>query len=376
MDEPIPVRIPLINPNEPEALVAELNVSEGQHVSAGDVLCTLETTKSTAEVTAETDGYVAGLQLAQGQPARAGDVLCYLAPMPGWQPAERPDPTDARGDENGSEEAELPAGLRITRPALALARRRGLDLGLLPIGPLITERAVQEQLDAGPAAPAAPDFSPPSGRWDPGSIFIYGAGGHGKMVADLLRVQGLYRVLGFVDDGLPSGSAVMGIPVLGGAAILESLHRQGVRLAVNAVGGVSNIGVRIEVFRRLASAGFTFPYLVHPRAVVEPGARIADGAHVLALAYVGSEAELGYGTIVGTGAIVSHDCKLGNFVNISPAAVLAGGVEVGSGSLIGMGATINLSVRIGAGARIGNGATVKANVPAGSIVRAGAVWPD
>jgi len=376
MDEPIPVRIPLINPNEPEALVTELSVSEGQRVSAGEVLCTLETTKTTAEVTAEADGFVAGLQVEQGRPARAGEILCFLAPEPGWQPAAGPEPGDGRGDGGSPEPDELPPGLRITRPALALARRSGLDLGLLPIGPLVTERTVQEKLKVSPATLTGPDFTLPSRAWDPGTIFVYGAGGHGKMVADLLRVQGLYRLLGFVDDGRPAGSSVMGIPVLGGAEILEDLHRKGIRLAVNAVGGVGNISVRIEVFRRLAAAGFNFPYLVHPRAVVEPGARIGDGAHVLALAYVGSEAELGYGAIVGTGAIVSHDCKLGDFVNISPAAVLAGGVEVGSGSLVGMGATVNLAVKIGPGARIGNGATVKADVPAGSIVRAGAIWPE
>ena len=53
---PVEVTIPLLNPNEPEALLAALHVSEGQQVSTGDPLCTLETTKSTAELQAESDG--------------------------------------------------------------------------------------------------------------------------------------------------------------------------------------------------------------------------------------------------------------------------------------------------------------------------------
>ena len=57
-----PVPIPLLNPNEPEALIASLAVTEGQQVAAGDLLCTLETTKSTAEVVAESAGFVVGLR--------------------------------------------------------------------------------------------------------------------------------------------------------------------------------------------------------------------------------------------------------------------------------------------------------------------------
>ena len=57
MTEPVPIIIPLINPNEPGALLASLNFSTGQKVKKGDNLCTLETTKSTVEMTAERDGY-------------------------------------------------------------------------------------------------------------------------------------------------------------------------------------------------------------------------------------------------------------------------------------------------------------------------------
>ena len=60
MSEPTPVLIPLINPNEPGALLAALHVTNGQHVNIGHILCTLETTKSTVDLTAEQEGYVIG----------------------------------------------------------------------------------------------------------------------------------------------------------------------------------------------------------------------------------------------------------------------------------------------------------------------------
>ena len=86
MTESYPVTIPLLNPNEPGAQLATLNIVPRQHVSKGDLLCTLETTKSTAELVAELDGFVIGLALKAGQTVQAGDILCYLAGSPDWSP--------------------------------------------------------------------------------------------------------------------------------------------------------------------------------------------------------------------------------------------------------------------------------------------------
>ena len=363
------VVIPLINPNEPEALLAALHVSEGQRVSAGDPLCTLETTKASAELAAERDGYVVGLRCQAGQTARAGEVLCYLADHPDDEPPQVAAPESPAT-------AELPPGLRITSPALALARQHGLDLSRLPQGPLLTESALRAFIQA----ETQPDFSlaarPLASPFDPQAILVYGAGGHGKSLLDLLRSLGTYRIVGFVDDGLPQGQDIMGLPVLGGMGALPELHAQGVRLAANAVGGIGDVTVRVKVFHTLAQAGFACPALSHPSAVIEPSASLSPAVQVFAQAYVGSQARLGYCVIVNTAAIVSHDCTLGDYANISPGAMLAGGVQIGDGALIGMGVTVNLAVKVGAGARVGNGATVKADVPERGVVRAGAIWPE
>ena len=74
--------IPLINPNEPDAVVAQIYVEEGQQVAAGDLICTLETTKSTVEVEAGNSGYIVGLCYEENANVRAGDLFCYLADTP------------------------------------------------------------------------------------------------------------------------------------------------------------------------------------------------------------------------------------------------------------------------------------------------------
>ncbi len=211
--------------------------------------------------------------------------------------------------------------------------------------------------------------------FDPTAILVFGGGGHGKTLIELVQSLGCYRVVGVVDDVLAPGEQIVGVPVLGGPDLLPELYHRGVRLAVNAVGGIGNPDVRVRIFEQLAAAGFVCPAVVHPAAYVEPSAALEAGVQVLAQAYVGSDSHIGFGTVVNAGVTISHDCHIGRVVNLSPGALLAGNVTIEDYAQIGMGATINLHLSVGRLARIGNGATVKADVPGESRVYAGTIWP-
>jgi len=362
-----PMKFPLLNPNEPDALLTTIFVEEGKEVAEGDLLCTLETTKSTVDMVAECKGFVVGLQFGESDIVHAGDLFCYLSDSPDWKPenTQGGEPTKPQGQ-------PIPDGLRITKPALSLANQNQLDLTQIPVGELVTKGFVQKLLDKS----KRPEFVLPDSEFDPTSIIIFGGGGHGKSVLDLLFSISSYHVVGFVDDGISTGEEIMGMPVLGSKEVLPGLYRKGIRLAVNAVGGIGDVSTRVKVFLMLSENGFTCPAVVHPTAMIESSAELAAGVQVFPKAYIGSETKVGFGSIINTGAIVSHECLLGNYVNISPGAILAGQVDIGYGALIGMGVTVNLQVKIGAGARIGNGATIKSDVPLNHIVRAGTIWPD
>jgi acetyltransferase EpsM len=215
-----------------------------------------------------------------------------------------------------------------------------------------------------------PNFQP-----DYPALLIYGGGGHGKVIIDLIRALNCYELVGVIDDRLPAGSQILGLSVLGGAETLLEMHQRGISLAINAVGGIGNFAIRQKVFDNLEQAGFRCPTVVHPTAFIEPSAELDGGVQVLSQSYISSEARVGFGTVINAGVVVSHDCVLGKCVNLSPGAMLAGAVRVEDFAQIGMAATINLDLTIGARARIGNGATIKADVPADGIVRAGAIWP-
>jgi UDP-perosamine 4-acetyltransferase len=195
-------------------------------------------------------------------------------------------------------------------------------------------------------------------------ILLLGAGGHGKAIADLLLADGGYEVVGFV-DAAPKASQVLGLPVLGDESRLAALAGQGITLAHAAVGHNAQ---RQAAAARLRAAGFSLPSLTHPAAVIGHGARLGQGAAILARAVIGPEAEIGALALINTGAIVEHDCVVAEAAHIGPGAVLAGGVRIGAGALIGAGAILRPGVVIGAGAVVGAGAAVVEEVAPGATV--------
>lgn len=356
MADHVVVEVPLVNPNEPEAMVVDVAVSDGARVAEGDLLCALETSKSVEDVYAEASGFVFGLAAKLGTTVTAGGVLCYLADDADWSPP------DSSSDD---QEEAVPDDLKITGPALAVAKELGVDLDELPRGMLVTERQVREM-----AAPTPADLPPGDGR----SVIVYGRGGHGKTLIELIRAVGDLEVVGVIDDTAAAGSDVLGVEVIGSREDLARIRGEGVALAVNAIGGITNMSTRVEVTAMLIGAGFDLPVLIHPSAFVEASATIGAGAQILAHSYVGSAATVGSSAIVNTGAVVSHDCVLGDHVNLSPGCVLAGSVTVGSRALLGMGVTTYLGIEIGADARVGNGAVLNVDVPDGRRIAAGTVW--
>ena len=195
-------------------------------------------------------------------------------------------------------------------------------------------------------------------------ILLLGAGGHGKAMADLLLAHGGFEIAGFV-DAAPKTSQVLGLPVLGGESLLAGLASQGITLAHPSVG---NNAQRLAAAGRLRAASFALPSLIHPTALIGHGARIGEGATILARAVIGPEAEIGALALINTGAIVEHDCVVAEAAHIGPGAVLAGGVRIGAGALIGAGAVVRPGITICAGAVIGAGAAVVEDVPPGAKV--------
>jgi sugar O-acyltransferase (sialic acid O-acetyltransferase NeuD family) len=357
------LRVPLINANEDEVLIADVLVAEGDSVRTGQVVCVVETTKATVDVEAPAAGYVRKLSVRKGQQRRVGDLICAFTA-------------------SANEKVELPAdapattvdgSVQATRKAQELAARHQLDLATLGITGIIKEQDVERFLAKRSGKPTLTL----AGSWTPAPtqlairekwIALYGAGGHARVLIDLMRQSGVFEPVVAVDDA-PASADVFGVPVIGTFDKLSDVRHKGVALAALAIGSVTEHRRRALLYQKLVSLGFQLPNLVHPRAMVEPSVKMGVGNQVFAGAIVGSGVELGDDTIINSGTVLSHDCRIGSHTHVSPGAILAGGVTVGENTLIGMGVTIYLGVRIGSNVTIANGVAIFRDVPDGTTVR-------
>ena len=197
-----------------------------------------------------------------------------------------------------------------------------------------------------------------------GAVVVYGAGGHGRAVIELLRAAGEVAIAGLV-DAAPRPGEMLGVPILGDETVLPRLRAEGVAQAVVALGDAT---ARLSVAARLAAQGFALPGVAHPSAIIAGSAAVAEGTVVMPRAVIGAAARIGRLCIVNTGAVLEHDVVLGEAVHVAPGAVLPGGVAAGAGAVIGAGAACRPYVRIGAGAVVGVGAAVVEDVAPGVTV--------
>lgn len=185
---------------------------------------------------------------------------------------------------------------------------------------------------------------------------ILGAGGHGRVVLDLLHLLGA-EVLGFTDPKVPAGQGIDGTYCLGEDGVVLQHNPSSIFLALG-VGGVGETRQRLSIFDRFIAKGYVFPSLVHPAAVVAANVKVAEGSQIMAGVVVQTGSRIGRNVILNTRTSIDHDCILDDHVHVAPGAVLSGSVRVCRGAHVGAGAVIIQGIRVGEGALIAAGAVV------------------
>ena len=198
-------------------------------------------------------------------------------------------------------------------------------------------------------------------------IVIVGAGGHARVVLDVIRHTDRYNARGFVDTLHPDRHDTMhdGLPVLGGEEMFDQLLADGLEYAVVAIGDNQ---ARQDMADRLALAGFSLATLVHPSAIIANGVSIGAGTVIFAGVVINPGAYIGNNVIINTGATIDHDCVIEDYAHVAPGAHLAGNVTVGTRSLVGVGAAVKPNIKIAHDATVGAGAAVVNDVPRGVTV--------
>ncbi|CEK10221.1 acetyltransferase [Legionella hackeliae] len=197
---------------------------------------------------------------------------------------------------------------------------------------------------------------------------LIGAGGHARVVAELARLNNI-EILGLVDIGLGQNTFWdNGIKCLGSDEVINNFSPQEIDL-LNGIGTLpGKSDTRCSVFNKFKACGFSFPPLIHPRAIVSSETQIEAGVQIMAGAIINPKARIGENTIINSGAIIEHDCIINEHVHVAPGAVLSGSVTLKQNVHIGTGAVIIQNIIIEESSIVGAGAIITQNVMRNHIV--------
>jgi sugar O-acyltransferase (sialic acid O-acetyltransferase NeuD family) len=193
-------------------------------------------------------------------------------------------------------------------------------------------------------------------------LIIWGASGHASVVADIVRREGKYKIIGFLDNVNPESrnKEFCGSIIIGGIEQLSRLRQAGVS---NIIFGFGDCKDRLRLSQFVQKKGFSLATAIHPQAVVASDAEIGEGTVIAAGAVINPGTKIGTNVIINTCASVDHDCVIKNGAHICPGVHLGGKVRIGQAAWVGIGSTVIDHVHIGEYSLIGAGSVVVSDIP-------------
>ncbi len=182
-------------------------------------------------------------------------------------------------------------------------------------------------------------------------LVIIGAGGHGKVCADIADKMQKYNEIIFLDDG--DVKTCLGYPVMG-----KVCHAENYVTDSDFFVAIGSADARRKVLKAITQFGGSVATLVHPSAVIGKEVEVGKGTVIMAGAVINPSVKIGEGVIINTCASVDHDSVINDYSHVSVGVRLAGTVTIGESSFLGTGAVVKNNINICAECIIGAGAVV------------------
>ena len=200
------------------------------------------------------------------------------------------------------------------------------------------------------------------------NLFIFGAGGHAREVAQLVEALNArtptYVLRGFVEhEPAAVGREVGRYRVVACDADMAD-QQTAAALGLGFPAAIRRVAESVGTMSRLEWVN-----LVHPAVIWDERAvTLGRGNVICAGAIITTDVRLGSFTVINRAVNLSHDVEVGDWSVVNPGAQISGNVSIGRGCLVGAGAVVLQGLRIGDHAIVGAGAVVTRDVPPGTTV--------
>ena len=190
------------------------------------------------------------------------------------------------------------------------------------------------------------------------SIVIFGAGGHAKVVVDVIECQAKYKISAVYDSDI-NKTILLDYPIYHEISRIKDLR---VNKGIVAIG---NNHIRKLLVKEIVDCipDFQFITAIHPSVTLARGVHIDAGTVVMPGVCINTDTIIGKHCIINTGVYLDHENILSDYVNISPGSVTGGNVVVRDLAFVGLGSKIIQKVFIGSNSFIGAGSLVIRDIP-------------
>lgn len=197
-------------------------------------------------------------------------------------------------------------------------------------------------------------------------IVIIGAGGSGKDVLATLKrynkIYNKYEILGFLDDKLPKGKIIYGLPIIGNLNWIEKNSE----ISCVISNGFSK--TRKDIVKKLKEYKINFPSIVDPSVIIADDIDMGKGVIIQAGSIINPDVTIGDFTFINIDCTIGHDCKISSYVTIAPGVNISGNTKINSSTEIGSGSILIQNITIGKNCIIGAGTVIINDVPNDSLM--------
>jgi sugar O-acyltransferase (sialic acid O-acetyltransferase NeuD family) len=198
-------------------------------------------------------------------------------------------------------------------------------------------------------------------------MLIIGAKGFAKEILDTLSENELKKGIYFYDDINSNESNVIfnNFKIIKNKELAENYFKT---IDVRYTLGLGGVSLRKKISDIFTSLGGELTSTISTKAHIGGFTNIKQGCNILPGSCISNGVSIGIGALIYYNVIITHDVRIGDFVELSPGCKLLGRVVVGNFVTIGSGAIILPDIIIGDNVVIGAGAVVTKNIPNNSTV--------
>ncbi|MCL1671851.1 acetyltransferase [Elizabethkingia ursingii] len=194
-------------------------------------------------------------------------------------------------------------------------------------------------------------------------MLIIGAKGFAKEILEICHQNNDLKDLCLYDDIDISGSLNLysKFPILNSFKQAENYFEN---VDNRFTLGLGNPKIRQNLYYKFYNIGGVLTSTISKKADIGTyDVSINAGANILDGVKISNSVEIGIAPIIYYNCIITHDCKIGDFVEISPNVTILGHAEIGNETQLGAGAIVLPGIKIGNNVRIGAGSVITRDVP-------------